>query len=171
MIAVTTLINILDKPALVKWANKIGLEGVNLKDYRKKSTSKGTIKHSDIENYLLNGVKFKGYERLKKTLEPFEIVGCEVEVKTKELVGRIDLILRRDNITYIVDFKTSKYVYLSTKLQLSSYKHMYNADKIGIISFDHMKLNILNINTQKYYTIVKRLYQINELMRDLKERL
>ena len=59
MVSVSKLIEVLNKPALLHWSNKIGLQGISLKDYRKKSTSKGTSKHNQIENYLLNGVIFE----------------------------------------------------------------------------------------------------------------
>lgn len=171
MVAVTKLIELLDKPALVKWANKIGLEGINIKDYRSDSTKKGIATHNDIEKYLKEGVLFEGYEDFDRLLEGYEILGLETEVKNNNLKGRIDLILKKDGLIYVIDFKTSKYVYLSTKLQLSTYKHMYGADKIGVISFYDMKINLLEIETKKYYDIIKRLYQIHELIKELKERL
>ena len=171
MIAVTKLIDILNKPALVSWANNIGLKGVNLKDYRKESTTKGTVKHEDVENFLIKGIPFNGSDKLKNTLLGFELVGCEVEAKTNNLIGRIDLVLTKDSKKYVIDFKTSKYIYLSTKLQLSTYKHMISADEIGVIDLTDFNLTILDIDTIKYYTIIKRLYQINELLCQLKEKL
>ena len=36
MIAVTTLINLLDKPALKYWANKQGLKGIDINKFEKK---------------------------------------------------------------------------------------------------------------------------------------
>jgi hypothetical protein len=46
---VSQLLQLLDKPALLGWANKIGLEGISLDEYRKKSTKGGTDLHKEIE--------------------------------------------------------------------------------------------------------------------------
>ena len=53
--SVTQLTKILDKPALMSWANKIGLEGIRLDEYRKKVMSNGTSLHKQIEMFILNG--------------------------------------------------------------------------------------------------------------------
>lgn len=171
MVAVTKLIDLLNKPALVYWSNKIGLSGVSLKDYRIDSSNKGTSKHDEVENYIKNGVLFKDYIKLDKVLKDYVVIGCEVEIKTNNLIGRADLILEKENKKYIIDFKSSNNIYLSTKLQLSTYKNMFNADYIGVIDLNNFKLTLLDINTDKYYEIIKRLFQINELLNFLKERL
>ena len=171
MVSVTKLIDILNKPALLYWSNKIGLEGINIRDYKKESTSKGTSKHIEIENYINNLDWFEGCDKFIKALMGYEIIGCEVDVSNKHLIGRIDLVLKKDNLTYIVDLKSNKNIYLSTKLQLSTYKHLYNADKICVMELDTFKLEEIKIDTNKYYEIIKRLFQINELIINLKEKL
>ena len=171
MISVTKLIDLLNKPGLVYWANNIGLKGLSLNDYRVESSKNGTNKHIEAQMYLEEGVKFDGCFELDKSINGFEFVCCEKEVKTDHLIGRIDLILKKDDLTYIIDFKSSEKIYLSTKLQLSTYKHMFNADKIGVINLNNMSLTILDIDTSKYYELVKRLYQIKNIMIKLKESL
>ena len=54
MVAITKLIDLLDKPALVGWANKLGLKGLSLNEYSCRVKSEGTNKHNDIELYLKN---------------------------------------------------------------------------------------------------------------------
>jgi hypothetical protein len=75
------------------------------------------------------------------------------------------------NVKYIIDFKSSKNVYLSTKLQLSAYKNLANADKIAVLDFKTKKLNELNIETDRYFEIIKYLYKIKTNMNILNERL
>ena len=171
MIAVTKLIGLLDKPGLVYWANKIGLNGVSLKEHRLKSTNDGTDKHNKVEKYLTDGILFDGYHKLKKQLVGFDVIGCEVEIKNEYLIGRADLILEKESKKYIIDFKSSKDIYLSTKLQLSTYKHLYKADIIAVMDLEDFNITILNIDTNKYYEIIKRLYQVNELLEYLREKL
>ena len=171
MIGVTKLINLLDKPSLVYWANKIGLQGVSLKEYKYNSQKKGTNKHKEIEDYFKNGVLFDDYKKLIKILKNYNLIGSEVYIKNNFIHGYVDLILEKNNEKIIVDFKSSTKIYLSQKLQLSTYKEIYNADKIAIINFTDWSLNYININTAKYYEVVKRLYQINVLLDNLNEKL
>ena len=172
MVAVTKLIGLLDKPALVYWANRIGLNGQTLSDHRNKSSKKGTKKHNLVERYIKEGLEFEGFEKFNRCIEGHEVLGCEVEVKNKNLIGRIDLITKKNGVKYVLDMKSSEKIYLSTKIQLSTYKHMLGADKVGVIDLNTFKLTILeDINTSKYYEIIKRLYQVYILIKELGERL
>lgn len=173
MIAVTKLIDLLDKPALVGWANKLGLKGIDLKDYYKQTQTEGNNNHNDIELFLKKGKRFQGCEILEHTLIDFEIIGIEENCNNNFIVGRIDLILKhkKNNLIYVCDFKRNKSIYLKTKLQLSSYKHIIEADKIAYINTDNFQLIEININTLKYYEIVKRLYQIYLILKDLNEKI
>lgn len=173
MIAVTKLIDLLDKPALVGWANNLGLKGINIKDYYKQTQKEGNSKHNEIELYLKNGIKFKGYELLEHSLLNYEVIGVEEVCENIFLTGRIDLILKnkKNNQIYVCDFKRNKNIYLKTKLQLSCYKHMIEADKICYINTDNYEIVEINIDTNKYYEIIKRLFQVNELLNELNEKL
>lgn len=171
MVSVTKLLSLLDKPAILKWANKIGLEGISLDDHRNKTQAKGNKGHDKIERYFKEGIEFEGVELLKKELEGFIVLGCEIKIDNGFINGRIDLALEKNNEIYICDFKSSKKIYLATKLQLSTYKHIYGGHKICFINLDTFKIEVININTEPYFNIVKRLYQVHELLTNLNERL
>jgi len=49
---VTTVLNVLSKPALVKWANNLGLKGIDSTKYKDKMADIGTITHAMIMGYL-----------------------------------------------------------------------------------------------------------------------
>jgi hypothetical protein len=53
---VTTIRGILNKPALVKWANNLGLQGIDSSKYRDKAANIGTLAHLMVQNHL-SGVK------------------------------------------------------------------------------------------------------------------
>lgn len=171
MVSVTKLISILDKPALVGWANKIGLKGINIKDYQSKSKTDGNNIHKQVEDFLNHGIEFKGCEKLKKSLNNYNVLGCEVDVNNGYILGRIDIVLEKDGKKYVCDLKSNKYIYISTKLQLSAYKHLLNADYICFINTEDLELRIIDIDTSKYFEIIKRLYQINKLITSLNEKL
>ena len=46
---VTTVLGILNKPALVPWANNLGLQGISVKDYVDKLAKIGTLAHYFVE--------------------------------------------------------------------------------------------------------------------------
>ena len=49
---VTTILNVLSKPALVPWANKLGLQGIEVGKYVDALGEIGTLAHLMVENYL-----------------------------------------------------------------------------------------------------------------------
>ena len=50
--SVTNLVDMLDKPALMRWANKIGLEGIKLDEYKSQKKDEGSNIHETIATYL-----------------------------------------------------------------------------------------------------------------------
>lgn len=171
MIAVTKLVDLLDKPFLVYWANKIGLEGTSLKEYRLNSQNKGTNKHKEIELYFKEKKHFTESHNLEKLLKGFNIIGSEFYLNNGFIHGVADLVCETDGVKIVIDFKSTDTIYLSQKLQLSTYKEILNADKIAIINFKTWELKYIDIDTKYYFEIIKRLYQVNELLNKLNERL
>ena len=49
---VTTILGVLNKPALVKWANNLGLQGIDSTKYRDKAANVGTLAHLMVQNFL-----------------------------------------------------------------------------------------------------------------------
>lgn len=171
MESVTNLISLLNKPGLINWANKIGLNGVSLSEFSSQSTKSGSSKHKEIEVFLSQGVEFSDSEKLKKLIRDFDIIGVEKYISNGFIHGYCDLILKKGDNIIIVDFKPKDKIYLSEKLQLSTYKEIFKANKIAIINYNNWRLNYVDINTLKYYEIIKRLYQIKKLLKSLNERL
>lgn len=171
MISVTKLIDILNKPALLYWANNLGLSGVNIREYYEEKSNQGNKSHNEIELYLKNGIKFDGCERLDYALKGFDVLGIEEYVSNGYICGRVDLILQKDGLKYILDFKRNKKVYLNTKLQLCCYAKIYGADKIAYINSEDFKIKPININIDGYFEIIRSLYKINLTLNKLKETL
>jgi hypothetical protein len=84
MIAVTKLIDMLNKPSLLCWSNKIGLKVISLSDYYKETQQEGNKSHNDIENFIKNGVKFNGCENIMIDNADIKLV---VVVRFNELVN------------------------------------------------------------------------------------
>lgn len=169
---VTELLDILNKPALMKWANKIGLEGISLDDYRNKSTSKGTSLHKQIENYILNGVKFED-DNINDNFEKFssDKVFKEVEsvIETEYFRGRLDAkIIYKDSL-YLCDFKSSNKIYLEQKLQLTAYRMSDRSCKLAIVKIPEFTFKEIIINDfAPYEKILISLTEVYHQLRKVK---
>lgn len=136
--SVTNLIGLLDKPGLLKWANKIGLEGIHIDDYRKKSLSDGGSIHKQIEVYIKDKTPFINSEHqdnFEKYFSNKTILESEKNIETDYFTGRYDIKIGYNSKTYICDFKSNqKNIYLENKLQLVAYRMADKCDGVGIIS-------------------------------------
>jgi hypothetical protein len=146
--SVSQLLDLLNKPALLNWANKIGLEGIKLQDYRKEVATKGTALHNQIEKYLIDKIPFLD-KNIQKIFDEFikdkEIISIEKNIENDLFVGRYDIKLKFNNDIYICDFKSSDGIYLENKLQLIAYRMVDGCDKIAIIQIPTFEMKILDI--------------------------
>ena len=136
--SVTELIDILNKPALIGWANRIGLQGTSLDEYRKRVRVDGSKLHKDIENFFMRGemVPDLGMQkRLNDFISDKEVLECEKNVETEWFVGRFDIKFKWHESVCIADFKTNHTnIYLENRLQLAAYWMAELAEKVFIIS-------------------------------------
>ena len=162
--SVSKLVKILDKPALVGWANKIGLEGVNLKAYRTKAMADGTNIHAQIHAFLADKKPFddlKTQNNFKKFMSNKKILGTEKDIETSFFVGRYDIKLGINGKTWMCDFKKSDGIHLDNTLQLVAYRMAEKTDCIAIIKTPEFTFHPINIkNYNPYENILEALYII-----------
>ena len=141
--SVTDLIGLLDNPALMKWANKIGLAGTSLDDYRRKSRSAGTSLHKQIETHL-DGGEFADADFGAAFISFFKdkrILAWEQKIETEWFVGRYDIRFEWMGVTYIADFKSNQTnLYLENKLQLAAYRMAEKCDAVCVIGIPKMNM-------------------------------
>lgn len=166
---VTELLDLLNKPALLKWANKIGLEGQTLQEAREKSFLLGNNYHGQIENYLKHGKKFEDNDFFRK-FEEFiagkTVVASEQSVEHKDFIGKFDVKLRIGSHEYLCDFKTSRGVWFETILQLVAYNMVEKADYMAVINVPTFKMRTLYISElqiEYYESIISHLASIYKL--------
>jgi len=148
---VTTALNIINKPALLHWAWKLGTEGKDYKKVRDQAADIGTIAHfmcechvkgkqpdmstfsptdiSKAENAFLKFLEFwKGYT----------LIGSEIRDVSEvyQYGGTLDIMAR--NITgelCLIDLKTSKAIYPEMWMQVAAYGEIWHEhhadDRIG----------------------------------------
>jgi len=138
---VTTVLGILNKPALVIWANRLGLQGIDSSKYRDEMADIGTLAHQMIVDYF-KGEETDTSEYSKPQIELAE--NCllsfwewekrrkiEVILAEKPLVsseygfgGTIDCFCNLDGQPTLLDFKTGKAIYPEMFYQLAAYEQL-----------------------------------------------
>jgi len=136
---VTTVLGVLNKPALVPWANKIGLAGIEVKNYVDVMALIGTTGHAMIcahnkgEKFDPDGLPadlidkaencFLSYLNWEKG-HKVEPILCEAPLVSEHygFGGTVDMYALVDGIPTIVDYKTGKAIYPEHIYQVAAYK-------------------------------------------------
>jgi len=131
---VTTITGVMDKPALVRWANKIGLEGIEVGKYVDELATTGTLAHAMVENYInkildasCHDLDLNDYTPNQISLAENAVVSFYEWEKGKEITyiateqimvsesmqvgGTSDIIARINGVLTLLDLKTCKAVY------------------------------------------------------------
>ncbi len=133
--SVTTILQILNKPSLQKWANIMGFQRRNTDEILKESARIGTMVHGALHAYLMNSLYvFIGHLgdklRLVQFLDGFitwshghtiEPIFMEEQIISDRYAGTCDFYGMIDGKHTIMDFKTSKQYYITMFLQLAAY--------------------------------------------------
>ena len=121
---VTTVLNVLNKPALVGWANRLGLQGIDSTKYVDGKAEIGTCAHYLIECHLKGekpdlseyapAVVSEAENGFLKFLEwqdgkNFRLIGSELQLVSEKYRygGTIDIYAEIDGRPTLVDIKTS----------------------------------------------------------------
>ena len=136
---VTTIINQLDKPALVDWAWKLGKEGKDWKTERDSAGDIGTLVHEKImsewtgEPFDLADYTSEQIQLIEKCYLKFDMWACDQFMKEPILIeaplvseyygfgGTPDIYAEVNGKHRLIDIKTSSGIYESHWLQLAAY--------------------------------------------------
>jgi len=138
---VTTVLGILSKPALVVWANKLGLQGIDSTKFRDKAANIGTITHLLIMAHLtLKEVDLSEYPKqdidtahncMKSFYEwekSHKIVPLLVETPLSSdkygYGGTPDCLAEVNGELELLDFKTSNAIWDDYFYQLAAYRYL-----------------------------------------------
>lgn len=188
---VTTILGVLNKPKLVKWANNLGLQGIDSSKYVSETAEIGTLAHEMIMCYFANKdcdtsdysstqidkaenslLSFFEWEKNHK-IEPIYVEVPFVSEKY-QYGGTIDLLALIDNELTLVDFKTGSGIYEEAHYQIAAYKgllieHDYNPSTVRILniprdeseSFQEVTLTDLTTEWQIFYHCM-RIHQLRK---------
>jgi hypothetical protein len=188
----TTVIGVMDKPALIKWANNLGLEGIDSSKYVDDLAAIGSLAHMIIEKYLKkemitysdytpNQVETAENSVLKffhwlEQKKDFRVLGSEMELISEKYQygGTIDLYCYVDGKHTLIDLKTCKACYGEHYTQVSAYKNLllengYKVDDCRILrigrddSEGFDDYSIPKIDAHfKRFLICRDLYEVNK---------
>jgi len=141
---VTTVLNLLAKPALIYWAWDLGRQGIDFRKARDKAGDIGTIAHEMIETDIKGG-KFDPSEYAPNLVEKaenaylawlqwqdnFELttLGSEIQLVSEKYKfgGTLDWIVKnKDGQIWLIDFKSSKDIYDEMHYQIAAYEQLWN---------------------------------------------
>ena len=174
--SVTTILKLLNKPALVHWSNYLGFKRQNVKAVLEESASKGTSfhdivhkhttkEHLNITDYTKDVQNLFNLFQIWYTENDFSVTYGELSLSGNKFAGTIDAIGILNGNMIILDYKTSKNIYPSMFLQLSAYSLLIKEnrpdlytklDGVGILSISEK-----NGIQEKYIPIdkIEKLYQ------------
>jgi hypothetical protein len=188
---VTTILDVMSKPALLQWANKIGLEGIEMSKYVDDLADIGTLAHKIIECYLKKeDVDYSDYTANQKVLaenavlkffnwlevNDFKFIASELQLVSEALQygGTIDLYCLLNGKKTLIDLKTCKACYGEHFTQVAAYKNLlhengYDVDDVRILrigrdeseGFDDYSVPKLGLHFQRFVKC-RELYEINK---------
>lgn len=138
----TTVIGVMEKPALYRWHNELGLKGIDSTRYVGELAEIGSLAHLIIEKYLKNEeMNYDDYSpNTVKTAEnavlkffhwleskkDFRVIGSEMVLISEkhQYGGTIDLYCFVDGKHTLIDLKTCKACYGEHYTQVSAYRSL-----------------------------------------------
>lgn len=153
---VTTVLNLLAKPALVPWANRLGLQGIDVKLYVDDKADIGTLGHAmvtdgllgietDVSDFTQNQVDsaencaLSFWEWEQKRIEETFWVERPLVSELHSYGGTADIYCLLEGRKELIDLKTGKGIWPEHVYQVATLKHLleengYPVDRCRILN-------------------------------------
>ncbi len=190
---VTTIVGILDKPALLPWANKLGLKGIEVGKYVDDKADIGTLAHAMITNQLLNKptdtADYTANQISKAenaTLSYFEwekshkikplLIEQPLVSESLEYGGICDIFAYVDEFSELIDLKTGSGIYQEHFIQVAAYKALleengHPVDRVRILNIPRAETEnfqeCIVANLDKNFEIFKHCLAIYKLRKEI----
>jgi len=188
---VTTITGVMDKPALKSWANKLGLQGIELGKYVDNLADAGSLAHNIIECYLTKQeVDYSDYTPNQRSLaenasrkffawekeNKFEVIKSEFQMISEKhrFGGCCDIYGIFNGKKTLIDLKTSKAIFGEMFTQVAGYKMLleengYPVEDVRILrigrddseGFDDVSVPLIDVH-QKRFLVCLELYNLNK---------
>jgi hypothetical protein len=166
--SVTTILGVIAKPALIKWANNLGLKGIDSTKYVDALAAVGTLAHDmilanlrdtdpaacgkDFDKATIDLAEncFLSFLNWKKPLDIEPILVEEALVsESLRFGGRMDFYGKINGKLTLMDFKTGKGIWPEHFYQLSAYRQLL-IENDHAAPEDHLVLNIPRTETESF---------------------
>lgn len=145
----TTILGVLAKPQLIKWANNMGLQGIDTTKYVDKLATIGTLAHymvechikgdkPDLSPYSLEEIglaenSFLSFLEWEKQYD-IHYIKSEIPLVSEQYLygGTIDCYAMINGKKTLLDFKTGKAIYPEMIVQLTAYKNLAEENGLEI---------------------------------------
>lgn len=191
----TTVTGILNKPALVRWANQLGLQGIDSTKYVDKAAKIGTLIHYLVECHITK--KTPDLDDFTKAEQEIAQVGFNkyLDWESKHSIepifnekgyasdklrygGTCDFYCKLDGKYTLVDFKSCKGIYDEQFVQVSSYANLlkengHKVEQILILRIGRDETEgfeekyIVPKQEKLYFNVFKNLLKIYYLKKEL----
>lgn len=189
----TTVTGLLNKPYLIKWANNLGLDGIDSSKYTDEAAKVGTLAHEMIqadltgeeidknqfskeqidlaENAVISFFEWKGRHKVEPII-------CEKPMVSDKMMfgGTVDCYCLLDGVPVLLDFKTGKAIYEEYFVQTSAYAELlrengYPVEEVRILrvgrdeteGFEERAVK----DTRKWFSVFENLLNIYYLKKEL----
>lgn len=189
----TTITGQLNKPQLVAWANRLGLEGIDSSTYTDEAAKTGSLAHAMVQANLQNDeLDMRQYSPVQVDLAENALISffewksrhaivpiqCETPMvsETMKYGGTIDCYCLLDGAHVLLDFKTGKAIYDEYFVQLAAYKNLLEeqglpVDQCRILRIGRDETEGFEertvTDTRKYFDIFKNLLNVYYLKKEL----
>lgn len=170
--SVTELCDLLAKPALITWANKQGLAGIDIKPARKNALESGTSMHSQIEYGAFDDPEHAA--NFGRFMQDKEVISSEKKIETEWFTGRYDVLFNFRGERWLCDYKKSirHRIWFEHKLQLVAYGMAEPVERFAVIAtpgFVLLPLEIDQAQRSRLEQIIVHLAQVWTLRKELKQ--
>ncbi len=193
---VTTIVGMLNKPQLVSWANRLGLQGINTTAYIAAAANAGTCAHEMIQAIVggpeVDLAKYSGEEiaqaqnaasKFKEWLANHEMETQAIEMQLvserHRVGGTIDWYGMLDGSYTLVDLKTSGRIYDEHIIQVAAYSKLleeagYEVEAVRILRFSReddenaRDMVLTTRQVERGWEVFARLREIHELLKFIK---
>lgn len=190
---VTTILSVLAKPALVPWANKLGLQGIEVGKYVDNLADAGTLAHNIVECHLKSvkpdyadysanqislaenaAIKYFDWEKENKV----EMILSEIPLVSEVFMfgGTIDCYANLNGRKTLIDFKTCKALYSEHFTQVAAYKVLleesgHPVEDVRILrigrdeseGFEDQKVPMIDVHWERFKHCLE-IYRINKIL-------
>lgn len=189
----TTITGLLNKPYLIRWANQLGLEGIDSATYTDEAAKVGTLAHAliqaDLQKTQLDMNQFSKIQidlaensvlsffewKKRHIIEP---IFCETPFVSDAMKygGTVDCYCKLDGKPTLLDFKTGKAIYEEYFVQLAAYAELLREAghpveecrilRVGRDATEGFEERTV-ADTRKWFEIFRRLLDVYYLKKEL----